>query len=216
MRTLSQLILAGAILGSSALQAGVCTPTPGTWNEGDFGQTDAGSLPSNANITTGAGALTDICGNLGDPTNGADMYQIMILGSTFTATTTGPSSGEVSDPALYLFNLSGDGIAAANNGSSPTAQATLSVTGLTPGLYYLDIVPDGQEPEHGGTPIFGTSSTPLISTKVDGYSGTGTGGGKYVIALTDAEFATIIPEPATVGLIGCGLVLIGLVRRRRP
>jgi hypothetical protein len=143
------------------------------------------------------------------------MYQIMIVGPTFTAITTGPATGEISDPALYLFNLSGDGVFAANNGSSPTAQATLSVTGLTPGLYYLDIVPNGQEPEHGNNPIFGTSSTPLINTKVNGYSGTGTGGGKYIIALTDAQFANT-PEPATVGLIGCGLVLIGLARRRRP
>jgi hypothetical protein len=215
MRTFGLLILAGGILGSSALQAAVCTPGPGIWNEGDLGQTDAGGLPANANETNGTGALNDICGNVSDATNGADMYQIMIVGSTFTAITTGPATGEISDPALYLFNLSGDGVFAANNGSSPTTQASLSVTGLTPGLYYLDIVPNGQQPEHGGTPIFGTSPTPLINTKVNGYSGTGTGGGKYIIGLTDAQFANT-PEPATFGLIGCGLVLIGLARRRRP
>lgn len=104
---------------------------------------------------------------------------------------------------------------AANNGSSPTAQATLSLTGLTPGLYFLAITPNGQEPEHGSNLIFGTSSTPLINTKVNGYTGTGTGGGKYIVTLTDAQFANT-PEPATVGLIGCGLVLIGVARRRRP
>src|SRR5580658_6196196 len=145
MRVFGLVVLAGSILGISTVQAAqVCTPGAGIWNEGDYGQGDAGKLTSNANVTMGSGSLNEICGTLSDPTSGGDMYEIMILGSTFSAVTApGPSNG-LNNPALYLFDSSGDGLDANNDISPSSTQAGFTLTGLTPGIYYLEIVPNNQ------------------------------------------------------------------------
>jgi len=77
-----------SVTGVSTAVASTCHDTT-IWAEGDLGQTDAGKMPKSANITIGGGALTRICGNLSDPTNGVDMYEILITGPLFTAVTSG-------------------------------------------------------------------------------------------------------------------------------
>jgi hypothetical protein len=193
------------------------------WHEGDDGQGDAGPLPATANFTIGVGSLTEILGTLTDITKGADMYEIYISSpATFLATTVGTGKDPILNPALYLFDASGNGIVG-NDNTASGAQASISDSSLTAGFYYILIASSGHLPEHGSTLIFGdlTNTTnislpgsPLI---IDKYKETGAtpspadGGKDYEIDLTGAQFAS--PEPATVGLIGLGLA--GLAWRAR-
>jgi PEP-CTERM motif-containing protein len=222
MRTIGLLVLAGSMLGLSTLRAApLCTAGAGIWNEGDAGEGDAGKLPGSANITVGVGSLTKICGSLDNSGSGGDMYEIMITNSTFTALTAGIGVNGIDDPALYLFDSTGHGLYANNDISAASTQAGFTLTGLTPGLYFLAIVPDNQQPEHGTNLIFGditgtntTVFTPVISnTRVDGWTNSGDSSGDYSITLRNAAFATT-PEPATFGLIGLGLGLLAFARRR--
>ncbi len=193
------------------------------WHEGDDGQGDAGPLPATANFTIGVGSLTEILGNLADVTKGADMYEIYISDpSVFLATTIGTGADPVLNPALYLFDVNGNG-KVGNDNTASGAQASISDGSLTAGLYYILIASSGHLPASGNTEIFGdltnTTNTSLPGSPlvIDKYKETGAtpspadGGKGYEIDLTGAEFAS--PEPATVGLIGLGLA--GLAWRAR-
>jgi PEP-CTERM motif len=214
------IIAAFSLAGITSVSASICQ-NPGIWDEGDLGQTDAGKMPKTANITTGIGTLTRICGDLSDPSNGVDMYEILITGPTFTATTSGRGANPLLNPALYLFDVNGDGVIANNDSCVCTTQAQFLNVPITPGLYFLTIAVDDQEPENkNGKLIFGdiTGTTGLIlpqvkNTNLDSWTGNGSTTGQYLIDLTGAQFAES-PEPATLGLIGAGLALI-VARRRR-
>ncbi len=214
------IIAALSLAGITSVSASTCQNS-GIWDEGDLGQTDAGKMPNTANITTGIGTLTRICGNLSNPSNGVDMYEILITGPTFTATTSGRGANPLDDPALFLFDVNGDGIIANNDICGCNTQAQFLNVAITPGLYFLAIAVDDQQPENKkGKLIFGdiTGTTGLIFPQVanpnlDSWTGNGSTTGQYLIDLTGAQFAQA-PEPATLGLIGAGLALI-VVRRRR-
>jgi hypothetical protein len=203
------------------LSAGPCTAGAGIWNEGDNGEGDAGKLPASANITTGVGSLTTICGNLTDATGGADMYEISITGTSFSAITSLRGSSTL-DPALYLFNASGVGLFAENDISGTNDQAQILVaSGLTPGEYFLVIAPDNQQPKaSGGAEIFGNITgtsgqvTAGASDTLKSWTDAGDSSGQYVISLTDASFAQA-PEPAAFALVGAGLLALAGFRRRR-
>jgi PEP-CTERM motif len=206
--------------GISSALASTCQ-NPGIWDEGDFGQTDAGKMPKSANVTIGVGPLTRICGSLADPTNGVDMYEILITGPTFTATTAGRGGNPIADPALFLFDVNGDGVFANNDICGCNPQAQILNQTVAPGLYFLAIAVNDQQPENKkGKLIFGdiTGTTGLIlpavaNPNLDSWTGNGSTTGQYLIDLTGAQFAEI-PEPATIALICGGLALI-VVRRRR-
>lgn len=200
------------------------------WHEGDAGEGDAGGLPGGANITFGVGSLTDIIGALNDSTTGADMYEIMISSpTTFSATVTGNGNNPIKNSSLYLFDASGDGefgndnISGANALSAIPAGTTVS---LPAGLYFILVTTSGNMPAHGATNLFGdltntTTITAAISAlKVNGYNTSATtpnpadSGKGYDIVLTGASFAEA-PEPATVALIGSGLLALGFWKRSR-
>ena len=199
------------------------------WHEGDGGQGDAGGLPGGANITAGSGGpLTDIIGGLNNQTSGADMYEIMIASPTaFSATVTGNGNNPIVNSALYLFDSAGDGLFGNDNisgGNSLSAIPVGTTNLLSPGLYFILITTSGNLPAHGATNLFGdltnltTVQAALSALKVNGYNTSGTtpnpadSGKGYDIVLTGASFAET-PEPATVALIGSGLLLLGMWKR---
>jgi PEP-CTERM motif len=205
--------------GISSALASTCQ-NPGIWDEGDFGQTDAGKMPKSANVTIGVGPLTRICGSLADPTNGVDMYEILVTG-LFSATTSGRGANPIADPALFLFDETGHALLA-NDNACGCLQAGLFDVPLLPGLYFLAIAVNDQDPENkNGKLIFGNSFTgstgPVLpqvaNTNLDSWSGNGSATGQYLIDLTGAQFAQT-PEPATIALIGSGLALLACRRRK--
>ncbi len=112
-----------------------------------------------------------------------------------------------------------------NDVSGSSTQAGFSLTGLTPGLYFLAIVPNNQEPLNPANKlIFGditgtntTVFTPAVAnTKLSSWTDGEPASPEpdYVITLTGADFAET-PEPATFGLIGLGLGIVPALARRR-
>jgi hypothetical protein len=205
----------------SIAMGGPCSAGPSVWNEGDGGQGDAGKFPAGANITAGSGGpLTTICGNLADATTGADMFEILITGSNFSALTA-DRAGSTLDPALYLFDSTGHALFGENDISGANVQAQITGQTITAGLYFLAIAASGQDPLHTGSQIFGSGfdtstgiQTPLSGTpKLNTWNNNGNSSGDYRIALTGAEFAET-PEPGALGLVGIGLVGLGWLRRR--
>jgi hypothetical protein len=223
MRTFVLTVLVFGTISTAV--AGPCSAGTGVWNEQNYGG-DAGGGIASADVTAGQGALDTICGKIGNATGGADLDEIYINGSNFSATTSGRGANPENNPALYLFNLSGDAVAGENDISGVNTQAMLSGLTLTPGIYYIALVPNGQDPwKSGQTPLFDSgfnTSTgtqyPVITNKpLVKWSGTGDGesGGEYRISLTNAAFAVQTPEPAAFGLLGAGLCALVALRKLR-
>jgi hypothetical protein len=221
------LLWAGCAL---TMKAGAfCTVSPGVWCEQGVG--DAGSLPATSEPTLGTGALNSIIGQIGDGTAGADMYSILITNpAAFSANFAAYAANNVpglTQAALYLFDSNGDGIEAADDGSV----ALGSFTGPA-GIYYIDIVPDGNTPQYrtGGNnfPIFTAFSSGVISLPVGGagtirnYSQNGCGtacqGGYDITFAGGGVQYSNLPEPASMLLTGAvlvGLGAVGIKRKKR-
>ena len=176
----------------------------------------------------GIGFLNEIRGKLHDMTTGADMYEIYIADpSTFSATTIGIGQDpNRKSPALYLFDVNGNGIIGNDNTASTGAQAFISDSSLTPGLYFIGIASSGHLPGSGKVEIFGdltntnNTSTPGTALEITKYIASSTtpnpadGGTDYEIDLTGADFAEA-PEPGAAGLLGFGLVAIAWRLRQK-
>ena len=180
---------------------------------------DAGSLPATAQITSGAGSLTAISGTI-SPSTDVDMFRIYIpLGSAFSASTVGSASF---DTQLFLFDYLGYGVYA-NDDAPSSLQSTLPADDpLSPsaaGYYYLAISSYNNDPVSSGGLIFGGATYTVGPTGPGGSSPiTGWDGNcvadSYTICLAGAE--TVIPEPATLSLLGIGLLgLVGLRKKKR-
>lgn len=195
---------------------------------------DAGALPSAAQTVTGVSNLTGIQGNLSS-TGDRDMFRIFLTGGrTFSATTVG-QPGTLLDTQLFLFDSTGRGVYAndddaAGQGANAYRSTLPSGTSLTPmasGIYYLLIVASGAYPTSSAGLIFPNFSTaPIVdptavvgptgpggSSPITGYTGAATEFGTYQIALTGAT--SVVPEPASALLVGCGVALAGLAAARR-
>jgi hypothetical protein len=128
------------------------------------------------------------------------------------------------NPALYLFDLNGNGIVGNDNSSG--AQASISDPSLTAGFYYILIAASGHLPGHGSTMIFGdltnttTTSLPGTAVQITKYIDSTTtpnpadGGKDYRITLQGVTFAQT-PEPGAFLLVGVGLTGLGWCIRRR-
>jgi hypothetical protein len=221
-----RLIVRAGALGCLMLALTVFATASSIWNEGDNGEGNAGGKPNSANITVGIGSLTDIIGKLGDVSTGADMYEIYISDpAIFSATSTGNTGNPVVDPALYLFNASGDGLFGNDNISGTDLQAQIpagTLDALSAGLYYILIAPSGNLPEDkNGNSIFGsiTGTTGVVTGSgavIKSYGGTPNpddSGKGYDIQLTGAEFAET-PEPSTLAFTVLGIGLLAWRSRR--
>jgi hypothetical protein len=143
---------------------------------------DAGSLPADAQTTTGAvDLITGAISSAGDE----DIYKICLTGGkTFSATTEGSA---LPDPQLFLFDATGRGVYA--NDDFGSLQSTLPAgDALTPsagGVYYLAISSWPNLPVSEGGGIFAgrPSFDPVLEP-------TGPGGGSPVSDWTDEAFTT--------------------------
>ena len=178
---------------------------------------DAGQTVATAQITLGEGALKLIDGELttGDD---ADIFCIRITDvSQFYA-----NSGASFDAQLFLFTMSGVGIAMAdNNGGS--GQAVLDGTFVpAPGDYLLaisrynndpiDVIGDliwNNTPRNTQRSPDGPSVTDVLH---DFNNGGPSNGGKYKLDLKGVEFC---PTPGAASLMFAAIGITGMRSRRR-
>ena len=202
-------------------------------------QGDAGGLPTTAQVAAGAAntPLTSITGTTTLTNNVADtdMYEIYVSSpSTFSASTTAfhPGSNNFDDQ-LSLFTSTGVGVVS-NDDTSNGDQADLPAGSLTLGVgnYYLLISGEGTFtvdstgneifpfPTTAGEPNYTAVIESTDASPVTGYTDNSDEAGKYVIALTGAEFVDFanVPEPSAFafGLVGAAGMALAFRARRCP
>ena len=186
---------------------------------------DAGSFPGTAQTINQAGntpPLTNITGSISSSTD-FDLFRFVIASpSTFSASTVDGTT-TLSDTQLFLFNITGFGIA--TNDDSVVARSVLPVgnalyASLPAGEYLVGISGFNVDPNSVGGLIF-----PNTFSGVNGPTGpgggspfsalTGTGGtGTYNITLTGADGVNLTPAPAAVWMGLAGMGALAALRRR--
>ncbi|HYF50065.1 MAG TPA: DVUA0089 family protein [Planctomycetota bacterium] len=196
-----------------------------SWNENSDGGGDAGQSLPTAQKPVGSGKLSSISGVLSNR-NDVDLYKIHITDpENFSASTLG---GGNFDTQLFLFTSNGFGVMA-NDDYNNTLQSFLPGSCLLPvGCYFLAISTYDNDPENAWNlrmfpnflPTFVVPAWPWGGT-LDHWSDEGStcgcqGPKNYTISLTGAGFCEpALPEPATLALLGLGLGMIGVTRRRK-
>ncbi|MEO8027435.1 MAG: PEP-CTERM sorting domain-containing protein, partial [Bryobacteraceae bacterium] len=202
----------------------------------DFNRTDANTLGSNWTIQSGGG---QIVGNQAEGLNGAQTSNLL----TYNSATSNSISvdifnngtgtqyialvlGYLNASTNYFIKLQNNGGGAfdnvgfyfgnngSNNGAATTTFQALT-TPFTTGTITATLV--GTVVTLDVQPLAGVLQTYSIDYGTS-TGGTGIGLGFYGTALAD-NFADAtggsVPEPSTMGLLGCGLVAVGFLRRCR-
>ena len=197
-----------------------------TWNEATDGGGDAGQSLGSAQHPTGSGLLTRIRGTIGSQ-NDVDIYKIHIPDLTKFAATT--LLGAAFDTQLFLFDENGNGIVS-NDDFLVFDQSLITGFGVGgPACYYLAISSYDQDPRDASNNQIFPDAFPLSELQQGPNPGAGplshwdnagnpnAGTGQYSIWLFGAEYCDepgAVPEPATLSLLGVGLML-GMLRRRK-
>lgn len=137
-------------LAASAALAIASTASAQTWNETG----EAGEFPGTAQITVGAGAITEINGNLATAAD-VDMYCIRVTNpAAFLASL---QCVLIQGPDLRIFNSLGHGVSA-NHSCQGGMKFVSGAFATTVGTYYLTVTFRGREPFVGLNAIWLSSN----------------------------------------------------------
>lgn len=211
--------------------AGIATASASALGQ-HFEVGDAGNFPGTAQaVAAGTTMIVGTIGTLDDE----DLYRVLITDFTlFSARTNGNTASPLDDSQIFLFDLTGAGLAHNDDISTSIRQSALPVgnglyTGLTPGEYLIGITAWNNDPYYSVSPelirIFpdpnydGNGDGEIVGPRPeaagqpiifwDGLLG-GQGTGGYTIELTGVD---PVPEPATLAALSLGAA--ALLRRRR-
>jgi len=217
MRKISLILV---VFLAAAVFALVSEANAFVWVEWQHG--DAGSLLDTAQVITGSGEVEAIQGRIRNYP-GVDMYRLWLTGGeTFSATVTSADF----DTQLFLFDEEGFGIYANDNLAKGNLLSALPSGDMSPeeaGTYYLAISRYDRNPRNADGKIFKNlprytvhyadgpgADSPLASwSRDDDHYGSG----GYYISLSGAR--GVIPEPATLSLLGLGLLgMLGLRKKK--
>lgn len=159
-------------IAAIAVLALASTASAQIWNEAG----DAGELPGTAQTTVGAGALTEINGNLASASD-ADMYCIRVTNTaSFIAAL---QCVVIGGPDIWIFNAAGNGVSANYlcQGGTKFVNGTFA---NTVGNYYLAVAFRGRQPFAGANAMWLTSNSaqhapngPGAGGVVNSWGGTG-------------------------------------------
>lgn len=140
---------------------------------------DAGDLVSTAQVTAGAGALTQIQGFLASPTD-VDVYCVRLTATppAFSALI-GLNCAAIQGPNVWLFDAAGNGIASNNTCSGGSKQIIAPNTSLPPGNYYVAVSYYDYDPQSAlgaiwapGPPFWRAPDGPGAAGTLIGWAGT--------------------------------------------
>ncbi|HVE48548.1 MAG TPA: DVUA0089 family protein, partial [Casimicrobiaceae bacterium] len=148
----------------------------------------------------------------------ADMFGIFLTGAPFSATTVG-TGGTLVDTQLFLFNALGLGVVANDDTAGGGVRSTITDAMPTPGFYFLAISGFDRDPVSILGEIFTDNfpgaqdpTFPAGASPITGYNNS-SGTGTYAIALAGVRGS--VPEPASLLLVGVGLLATAGLRRTR-
>lgn len=166
-------------------------------------------------------ATTQIDGKMG---SGADLWEFFFAGGDLAITTVDTTPwtrrNPLDDSQLFLFDSNGIGISANDDIDDFNWLSSLSLLNLSAGTYYLGISGYDVDPItkinrqnyeiFPDTPFEGQVSADYLNP-LHHWSGEDLAdGNRYSIT-----FATSVPEPSIIALMGAGLFGLGFARRRK-